>query len=124
MAVVPPEVILPPAETVQLYADIPDWVVYMFPVEFEHTEVGPEIVGTGSGLMVMVYVATVPVHPFAVGVIDIVAVTGADVLLEAVNEGILPVPLAARPIVGLLFVHANVVPATDPLRVVAGTVAS
>ena len=35
----------------------------------------------------------------------------------AVNEGILPVPLAARPIVGSVFVQLNTVPATEPVKV-------
>jgi hypothetical protein len=45
------------------------------------------------------------VHPFAVGVIVIVAVIAETVELLAVNEGMLPEPLVARPIAGLLFVH-------------------
>ena len=35
----------------------------------------------------------------------IVAVIGDVVEFVAVNEGMLPVPLAARPMAGLLFVH-------------------
>jgi hypothetical protein len=62
------------------------------------------------------------VHPFAVGVTVIVAEIGAAVALVAVKEGILPEPLAARPIAVLLLVHVNVVPATGPAGVVAGTV--
>lgn len=48
----------------------------------------------------------VPVHPFAVGVIPMVATTGAVPVLVAENTGMLPVPLAARPIDGVLFVQA------------------
>ena len=44
----------------------------------------------------------------------IVAVIGDVVALVAVNEGLLPEPLAARPIAILLFVHMNVVPLTGP----------
>ena len=61
-----------------------------------------------------------PVQPFAVGVTVIVAVIGEVVALVAVNEGILPEPLAARPIDVLLFVHVNVVPLTGPDKPVIG----
>ena len=64
-----------------------------------------------------------PTQPLAVGVIVMVAITGTLVRLIAVNEGTLPVPLAARPIDGRLFVHAKVVPATGPETVVAGATA-
>jgi hypothetical protein len=60
------------------------------------------------------------VHPLAVGVIVIVAVIGDVVALVAVKDGILPEPLAARPIVALLFVHVNVVPLTGPDKFVIG----
>jgi hypothetical protein len=39
---------------------------------------------------------------------------GAVVVLVAVNEVMLPVPLAAKPIAVLLFVQAKVVPETEP----------
>ena len=39
------------------------------------------------------------------GVTVMVAVTGAVPAFVAVNEGILPVPLAARPMEGVLFVQ-------------------
>ena len=58
----------------------------------------------------------------ATGVIVIVAVTGAVVLFVAVNDGISPEPLAARPIEELLFVQLYVVPATGPDKLVAGAV--
>jgi hypothetical protein len=54
----------------------------------------------------MVKVETVPVHPFAVGVMLIVPKIGAFVVFVAVNEGIFPLPLAAKPIEVLLFVQA------------------
>lgn len=53
-----------------------------------------------------------------VGVTVIVAVIGAFVLLVVVNEEILPVPLAARPIAVLLFVQLYTVLVTkDPPNV-------
>ena len=64
------------------------------------------------GLTVIVNTRFVPVHPFAVGVTVIVATVGAGPGLVAVNDGIFPVPLAARPTEGLLFDQAKVVPAT------------
>ena len=42
------------------------------------------------------------------GVTVMVAVTGPNPGLTAVNEGILPVPLAGSPIVGLLFTQLKV----------------
>ena len=62
----------------------------------------------------MVNVCGVPGHPAADGVTDIVAVTGALVKLITVNTGIFPLPLAAKPIVVLLFVQLKVVPLTAP----------
>jgi len=70
----------------------------------------------------MVKVETAPVHPFAVGVMVIVAVIGAFVTFVAVNEGTFPLPLAIKPIEVLLFVHVKVVPVTGPESVVTGTV--
>ena len=58
-------------------------------------------------------------HPFAEGETVIVATTGALVVLIAVNEGIFPVPLAARPIDVLLFVQLKTVPLTAPLKLTA-----
>jgi len=49
-----------------------------------------------------------------------VAVIGDVVAFVVVNDGILPEPLAARPIVVLLFVHMNVVPLTGPDKFVNG----
>jgi hypothetical protein len=77
----------------------------------------------GVGLTVTVYVLVVPLHPFAVGVTVIVAVIGDDVALVAVNVGMSPEPLAARPIAVLLFVHVNVVPLTGPDKGVTGATA-
>ena len=72
------------------------------------------------GLTVIVNVVGVPVHPLAVGVTVIVAVIGDVVAFVAVKEGILPEPLAARPIAVLLLVQVNVVPLTGPDRFVTG----
>ena len=49
-----------------------------------------------------------------------VAVIAEVVALVAVNDGISPEPLVARPIAVLLLVHANVVPLTGPVRFVTG----
>jgi hypothetical protein len=59
----------------------------------------------GDGLTVTVNVCVVPVHPLAVGVTEIVAVTGAVPEFTAVKAGIFPDPLAARPIEGVVFVQ-------------------
>ena len=50
------------------------------------------------------------------------AVIGALVVFVAVKLGILPVPLAANPMEGLLFCHAKVVPATGLSNAIAGAV--
>ena len=65
----------------------------------------------------------VPVQPFAAGVTVIVEVIGKVVALVAVNEEMLPKPLAARPIAVLLLAQVNVVPLTGPDKFVRGTVA-
>ena len=61
---------------------------------------------TGVGLTVIVKLCGVPAHPSNEGVTVIVDVTGAVPEFVAVNEGILPVPLAPRPMLVLLFDHA------------------
>ena len=62
----------------------------------------------------------VPLHPFVVGVTVIVPLIGDAVALVAMNEGMLPVPVAARPIAVLLFVQVNVVALTGPVKFVTG----
>ena len=62
-------------------------------------------------------------HPFAEGVIDMVAVTGTFKALVAVNAGTSPVPFAPKPIDVLLFVQVKVTPEGVPLTGVRGTVA-
>ena len=66
----------------------------------------------------------VPEQPLAVGVTVIVAVTAELVALVAVNATIFPEPLAAKPILVVLFVQLYVVPLTDePAKVTAVVVA-
>ena len=48
-----------------------------------------------------------------------VAITAALVVLIAVNAAILPVPLDASPMDGVLLVQLNTVPAGEPLKVTA-----
>ena len=71
------------------------------------------------GFTVMVNVLDAPLQVIPplvnVGVIVIVAVTGVLPALMAVNDGIVLVPLAARPIDALLFVQLYTVPATVPV---------
>jgi len=57
---------------------------------------------TGVGFTVKVNVIVFPVHPFAEGVIVMVAVTGLEPELVAVKEGILPVPEDPNPILLVL----------------------
>jgi hypothetical protein len=64
-----------------------------------------------------------PVQLLADGVTTIVAVTGALVVLVAVNAAMLPVPLAARPLDVVLLVQLYVVPLTAPLKFTAVVVA-
>ena len=78
---------------------------------------------SGVGLTVMVNISGGPLQPNATGVTVIVAVTGALVILIAVNEVIFPFPLAARPIEVLLFVQLKIVPLTEPMNVMALVIA-
>ena len=60
----------------------------------------------GVGFIVSVNICDEPGQPFADGDTVIFAVTGDVPLLVTVNDGILlPVPVKARPIVLLSFVH-------------------
>jgi hypothetical protein len=69
---------------------------------------------------VIVNVVDTPIQPAAVfGVTVIVAVTAVGVVLIAVKLGILPVPLDAKPILGVLLVQLNVVPATVLVKFIA-----
>ena len=58
------------------------------------------------GFTVIVKVRGVPPQALAVGVTVIVAVTGALPVLVALKEAMLPLPFAARPMLGSLFVQA------------------
>jgi hypothetical protein len=64
-------------------------------------------------------VVVVGVRTVKIGVTVIVAVTGAVVALVAINEGILPVPLATRPIEVVLFVQLKVVPGVGLVKFTA-----
>jgi hypothetical protein len=63
----------------------------------------------------------VPGHPFAVGVMVMVAVMGTFPLFMAVKPGIFPVPDAPSPMAGLLFTQVKEVPVTGPVIGVGGT---
>jgi len=59
----------------------------------------------------MVYCFLTPLHPFNVGSTSTVLVIAEAVVLVAVKDAVLPVPLAdPKPTAVLLFVHANVEP--------------
>jgi hypothetical protein len=73
----------------------------------------------GEGLTVIVKVCTEPVHPLAVGVTVIVAVTEVVPGLVAVNAAMFPVPVAASPIEVLLLLQLKIVPLTDPVKLTA-----
>lgn len=77
-------------------------------------------VTVGVGFTVKVKTISGPTQPLDVGVTVIVAVTGVVPALMAVNEGRPPGPLAARPMVVLLFVQAKVVPVTGPVKLSPG----
>ena len=47
------------------------------------------------------------------------AVLANELLFVALNDGIFPVPLAASPIPGLLFVQIKLVPGTVPLNTIS-----
>lgn len=72
----------------------------------------------GEGFTVIVNVLDVPVHVVGPvvkeGVTVIVAVTAEALVFMAVNDGIFPVPLAAKPIDVVLLVQLNTVPGTAP----------
>ncbi len=65
-----------------------------------------------------------PVQPFKVPVTKTVPETEAAVLLlAAVNEAMLPLPLAAKPMLVLVLVQVKVPPAGVLVKVAAATVA-
>ena len=59
----------------------------------------------GVGLTVIVKLCVAPGQPLAVGVTVITAIAGVVVVLVAVNDRILPVPVDARPMLVLVFVQ-------------------
>ena len=79
-------------------------------------------VTVGVGFTVIEYELGVPTQPLTViGVTVIVATIGALVVFVAVNDGTVPVPLAANPILLLSFVQVNVAPDVALVKVAAGT---
>lgn len=80
-------------------------------VAFAHKLWSAGSVTVGIGFTVMVNVCAVPVHPASVGVTVIVATTGVVPALVAVKDAMLPLPLAASPIDGVLLVQLKVAPA-------------
>ena len=70
----------------------------------------------GVGLTVIVKLFELPIQPFASGVTVTIAVTATLPLLMAVNDGILPVPVAAKPMPALLFVQLYTLPLTEPVN--------
>ena len=62
-------------------------------------------VKVGEGLTTIVKFCGEPAQLFAVGVTVMVAVTAVAPMFEAVNAAILPVPLAAKPMLDVLFTH-------------------
>ncbi len=77
----------------------------------------------GVGLTVMVKVCDVPVQPIAEGETVMVATIVEVPRLVAVKAGMLPEPLAARPMLGWLFVQLKFVPGTVPEKLTAAVVA-
>jgi len=75
----------------------------------------------GVGLTVIVYEEGVPTQPLAVGETVIVDVIVVFPVFVAVNEAMSPVPLEARPIAVLEFVHENDPPVGLLTKLVAGT---
>ena len=75
-----------------------------------HTVVSEGTVTIGVGFTVIVKIDAVPAQPLTVGVTVIVAMMGAVVVLVAVKLGMLPVSLAAKPIVGSEFVQEKLSP--------------
>ena len=64
----------------------------------------------GVGLTVIVKTSGTPTQEFKVGVTVTVEVTGPVVILDAKKAGVLPLPLAAKPMEVLEFVQAKVAP--------------
>lgn len=79
----------------------------------------------GVGLTLMSNDSGVLIHPVALAITVMVPILAVFCwLLRAVNGAILPVPLAARPIEGLLFVQLKTVPVTLLVKFTAAVVAA
>jgi hypothetical protein len=72
----------------------------------------------GTGLTVIVKICGKPKHPEAEAVTVMEAVLGKLPVLTAVKAGIFPVPLAANPIDGSLFIQLKVAAFTALLNVI------
>jgi hypothetical protein len=71
---------------------------------------GPAVIAgcvAAAGFTVMEYVIRVPLQlvPILTGKPVIIAVTGDELLFTAINDAILPVPPAAKPIPGMVLTH-------------------
>ena len=64
----------------------------------------------------MIKVVGVPKQSFAFGVTIIVDITGVIPVFIVVKLGILPLPVAAKPIEGVSFVQSKIVPYTFPVK--------
>ena len=78
---------------------------------------------SGVGLTVMVKYLVMPLHPLMEGMMVTVPVIGALLLFTAVKTGILPVPLAPRPIRGWSFVQVYTTDAEALLKLIASEAA-
>jgi hypothetical protein len=80
------------------------------------------VLAVGLGFTVILKVTGVPVQvsPDTVfeGVIVMVAVTGFVLVFVATNEEMLPVPVAANPIEGVLLDQLKLVPVIAPLKLI------
>jgi hypothetical protein len=81
------------------------------------------VFAVGFGFTVTVKLEGVPAQPPAVGVTVMVEVTPVEPVFAAVQLGILPVPLAPKPVLVVLLVHVNVPPGGTLAKLVAATVA-
>ena len=80
------------------------------------------MIARGEGFTVMLKFDMLPVQPLAAGVTEIVAVTGALVVLTAVKAAILSAPEEANPIAVLELVHVKLAPGVWLVNDIAGTV--
>ena len=79
---------------------------------------GPAVI-IGVGLTAMVKVLDAPVQPFSIGVTVIVDMLVTAPLFCALNAGMLPLPVAASPMDGLLLVQMKFVPGILPIKLMA-----